>query len=382
MVEEAGERIREAVESHMISDVPVGAYLSGGMDSSLVVAMMSEICGARRADPDLRRRRRRPQVQRAALRADGRRALRHPASRGDGLARHGRAPAVHGPPPRRALGPDRRLHVSRGLPGLQARQGGAHRRRRRRDLRRLRPLLRLPLGEPLRRAARGGPALSAGAGGLRHARQLRPTRTSPRRRAGCTTSRSTRGGGATPRRPPSSASARRARGALRARRRRPPGGDRSHGVGDPRLRRGRGAQRPRPHAPGRHLDPAARALADALRPHDHGAQPGGPLPLPRPPAGRVRGDPAGELQDAGEDPQVSAAPGGRPLPAGDDPQAPEAGVHVPARLLDEGPAPAGAAAPAGDLDADRGGDLPPRADRRAWSRSTSPTAPTTTCGSG
>ena len=174
IVEEAGERIREAVESHMISDVPVGAYLSGGMDSSLVVAMMADDGGdARRADPDLRRRRRRPAVQRAPLRQDGRRALRHPASRGDGLARHGRAPAVDGPPSRRALGPDRRLHVSRGLSGLQARQGGAHRRRRRRDLRRLRPLLRLPLGEPLRRAAREGPALSAGAGGLRHARQLR-----------------------------------------------------------------------------------------------------------------------------------------------------------------------------------------------------------------
>jgi asparagine synthase (glutamine-hydrolysing) len=43
IVEEAGERIREAVESHMISDVPVGAYLSGGMDSSLVVAMMAEM---------------------------------------------------------------------------------------------------------------------------------------------------------------------------------------------------------------------------------------------------------------------------------------------------------------------------------------------------
>ncbi|HEX6865058.1 MAG TPA: asparagine synthase C-terminal domain-containing protein, partial [Thermoanaerobaculia bacterium] len=45
IVEEGRFRIREAVESHMISDVPVGAFLSGGMDSSLVVAMMKEITG-------------------------------------------------------------------------------------------------------------------------------------------------------------------------------------------------------------------------------------------------------------------------------------------------------------------------------------------------
>jgi asparagine synthase (glutamine-hydrolysing) len=43
LVEEARDRIREAVESHLLSDVPVGAYLSGGMDSSLVVAMMAEL---------------------------------------------------------------------------------------------------------------------------------------------------------------------------------------------------------------------------------------------------------------------------------------------------------------------------------------------------
>lgn len=35
-------RLREAVSSHMIAEVPLGAFLSGGVDSSAVVAMMTE----------------------------------------------------------------------------------------------------------------------------------------------------------------------------------------------------------------------------------------------------------------------------------------------------------------------------------------------------
>lgn len=40
---ELNERLRRATEKRMIADVPLGAFLSGGVDSSAIVAMMSEI---------------------------------------------------------------------------------------------------------------------------------------------------------------------------------------------------------------------------------------------------------------------------------------------------------------------------------------------------
>lgn len=50
LIGELRECLRETVDCHLISDVPVGAFLSGGMDSSLVVALMSEIVRERGGD--------------------------------------------------------------------------------------------------------------------------------------------------------------------------------------------------------------------------------------------------------------------------------------------------------------------------------------------
>jgi asparagine synthase (glutamine-hydrolysing) len=47
LVEEIYGLLRESVQSHLVSDVPLGVFLSGGVDSSAVVALMREITGSK-----------------------------------------------------------------------------------------------------------------------------------------------------------------------------------------------------------------------------------------------------------------------------------------------------------------------------------------------
>lgn len=45
LIEELDQALRDSVERHLVADVPFGAFLSGGVDSSLVVGYMAELLG-------------------------------------------------------------------------------------------------------------------------------------------------------------------------------------------------------------------------------------------------------------------------------------------------------------------------------------------------
>ena len=198
-VAESRERIRDAVESHLISDVPVGR--------SSPVGWTRASRGA-----DVRRLANRERPFRPSPSASTRRTSTSSPSRGrspitaaptprrDRLPHMVRPLAAHGLPPRRALRPDRRLHVAlrcpRGTPRKVVITGDGGD-----EIFAGSIATPVPLGEPLCRAARRplrrtllGPAIH----GLRDSAGYKNL---TQRLAGCTSSPSTKGAGATPRRP-------------------------------------------------------------------------------------------------------------------------------------------------------------------------------------
>ena len=84
------EALRVAVRRRMVADVPVGVLLSGGLDSSLIVALLAEAGPARAGDVlDRLPRRRRPRGRRVRVLRPGGRASSAPTTTRSGSAPSG-----------------------------------------------------------------------------------------------------------------------------------------------------------------------------------------------------------------------------------------------------------------------------------------------------
>ena len=333
---ELAARLDESVRLRMISEVPLGAFLSGGVDSSAVVATMARLsptpvntCSIAFADPAFDESRYAQQVAERYRHAPLRRSRRERRLRPD---RHARARL------RRAV---RRQLGDSDLPRLparaHARDGRAVGRRRRRELRRL---------SPLPPASRGGAdARAAPAVGLRRplfgllGHAYPKADWAPRVfRAKSTFEALARDSveayfhGVSI-----------LRDGMRARlfTRRVPARAR-------RLQRGRGV--PPPRAQGRHRrsagagpvprpqDLSGRRHQHQGRPREHGALARGARAADGPPAGRVAGDAAVVAEDARRRRQVAAQEGDGAAAAARGPVPAEDGLRGAARALVPRPA--------------------------------------------